>query len=169
MAGAFQEQLGAVSGLPLPSERRCCPCTTVFPRRTGSLPAHEASPYAATSPQTGRVGENRELLGRVVLKTIMNIEHDLALTPSETCAGILALDSLLGNQPVAQHGADHLQRRARVVLLGHAIDGDLSALFVIEDMNDEDFFVSVNAVRGNPECFPLIGKFAYHVSCPLFV
>jgi hypothetical protein len=91
----------------------------------------------------------------VVLKTVVDVEHDLAFPPREAAGRVLAYNPLFGNQPIAERGANRLQGRTGVVLFGHTIDGGFSSLFTVEDMDNENFFVSMDAVGRDPEGFPL--------------
>jgi hypothetical protein len=88
--------------------------------------------------------------------------HPVSFDPNEAGIGVGAINLLLGDELVAQHNADRVDRRARVVFLGHAIDGDFSHLFAIDDMDNEHFLVTGDAMRIYPEGFPLVLKLAYH-------
>jgi hypothetical protein len=78
------------------------------------------------------------------------------------------LNLTLGNQLLAEGDANLLDRRLRVVFLGHAIDRHLAEFLAVDEMHDEDFFVARSAMRVDPEDFALVFKFSNNVPRRLF-
>ena len=73
----------------------------------------------------------------------MDFCEDDALDPFERRGIVRAFDILLQDQLVAEHDDDVLERRARVIFLGHAIDGDFGLFLAIKEIDDEDLFMAV--------------------------
>jgi hypothetical protein len=98
------------------------------------------------------------------LDTVVNGELHFALTPGERTIGVADVNAAFRDKPVAKHDNDILQRRAGVILLGHAIDRDLPAFHAIRlDVHNKNFLVSGNPVCRDPEGFAFVFEFPYHV------
>lgn len=99
-----------------------------------------------------------------VLDAVMHLHEDIALDPGEAGVGIRAIDLALDNKAVAEDHAYVFDWSALVILLGHAIDGDFAPFLAIDHVDDEDLLMPMYAVIIDPEGFPAILKFTYHVT-----
>lgn len=115
-----------------------------------------------------RLAKSVQIKSVMILDAVMHLHEDIALDPGEACVGIRAVNLALDNKAVAEYHANVFDRSARVILLGHAIDGDFPPFLAIDHMDDEDFLMPMYAVIVNPEGFPAILKFTYHVTRRIF-
>ena len=98
-----------------------------------------------------------------LLNPVVNGKLNVALTPGKRTIRISDVNAAFRDKPVAKHDNDILQRRAGVILLGHAIDRDLPAFHAIRlDVDDENLLVSGNTMRRDPEGFAFVFKFPHH-------
>lgn len=102
----------------------------------------------------------------MILDAVVHLSEDLAFDPGEAGIGLGTNNALFGDEAVTKHDTNILQRSTRVILFGHAIDRCFRFLDTIEEIDDEDFLMASNAMCVNPERFPAILKFFYHMVPP---
>src|SRR6516225_3684896 len=104
----------------------------------------------------------------IFLGAVMHLVAAIHLPPGEDAVGVRNLDAALGNELIAKHHNDVLDRRVLVVLLGHSIDGDFAAFFghAVFEMHNDDFFVARDPMIVGPENLTLVFKLAHHFESP---
>jgi hypothetical protein len=103
----------------------------------------------------------------MVLNAVVNLGENFAFNPDEPGLRSGTNDLPLIDETVAEHDANVLEGRTRIIFLGHAIDRGFFQLFAVNEIDDEDFFMACDAMCVDPERFPAILKFSYHCPPPL--
>lgn len=95
-----------------------------------------------------------------------DVANALAFDPLESAGRVGHFDILLDDQFIAKHDANSVDGRACVVFLGHTVDRDFAHFLAVDEVHNEDFFVTGNAMGVYPEGFPLVLKLADHLFVP---
>jgi len=108
------------------------------------------------------------LVGERVFVAWKDVSGPRAFDPDKAAADVGAIHVFFGDELVAKHHANRFDGSAGVVFLGHAVDGNLGHLLAVHQVNDENLFVTSDAMGVDPEGLAPILEFTYHFQPHIF-